>query len=554
MKQIIADLLKREVKLHREELLNFIEIPPKDEMGDFAFPCFILAKTLKKNPVAIAQDLAEKLRKELPRELSNVDFSGGYVNFFLDKKILARDVLKKVKEKDFGTNDSFRGKNFVIDMSSPNIAKPFGIGHLRSTIIGNSISEIAKANGYNVTKINYFGDWGTQFGKIILAYKKWGSEAKLRKDSVGHLQELYVKISSDDKYDDAAREEFRKLEQGDSENAGLWKKFRKLSVSKFDEIYKILGVTFDVTSGESEYNDKMDSVIEELKKKKLLKRDDGALIVDLKKDRLGVALIQKSDGTSLYATRDLAAVKERKKKYKFDKMVYEVGQEQSLHFKQVFKILEKLGYSWVKDCVHVSHGLYLDKDGKKLSTRKGRIIYMKDILDEVVEKAKKKLGEESLSKKVLEERARKIALAAIFYGDLKNSRENNIVFDADKFLSFEGDTGPYLLYSYARAGSIVRKVKNRKKFQILDLKDSEIKLLKKISSFGEIVKRANDFLAPHLIANFAFELSQIFNEFYHSCPVLGSSEEEFRLELVDAFRVTLKKALGLLGIEVLEEM
>ena len=554
MKQIIADLLKREVKLHREELLNFVEIPPKDEMGDFAFPCFILAKTLKKNPVAIAQDLAEKLRKELPRELSNVDFSGGYVNFFLDKKILARDVLKKVKEKDFGTNDSFRGKNFVIDMSSPNIAKPFGIGHLRSTIIGNSISEIAKANGYNVTKINYFGDWGTQFGKIILAYKKWGSEAKLRKDSVGHLQELYVKISSDDKYDDAAREEFRKLEQGDSENAGLWKKFRKLSVSKFDEIYKILGVTFDVTSGESEYNDKMDSVIEELKKKKLLKRDDGALIVDLKKDRLGVALIQKSDGTSLYATRDLAAVKERKKKYKFDKMVYEVGQEQSLHFKQVFKILEKLGYSWVKDCVHVSHGLYLDKDGKKLSTRKGRIIYMKDILDEVVEKAKKKLGEESLSKKVLEERARKIALAAIFYGDLKNSRENNIVFDADKFLSFEGDTGPYLLYSYARAGSIVRKVKNRKKFQILDLKDSEIKLLKKISSFGEIVKRANDFLAPHLIANFAFELSQIFNEFYHSCPVLGSSEEEFRLELVDAFRVTLKKALGLLGIEVLEEM
>jgi len=275
----------------------------------------------------------------------------------------------------------------------------------------------------------------------------------------------------------------------------------------------------------------------------------------LKNDGLGVALIQKSDGTSLYTTRDLAAAKDRKEKYKFNKMIYEVGQEQRLHFRQLFKILEKMGYKWSSDCIHVSHGLYLDNDGKKLSTRKGKTVYMSDILGEVVEKAKKNLlARENISKKELEDRSRKIALAAIYYGDLKNNRDNNVIFDVDKFLSFEGDTGPYLLYSYARASSIIRKVKSKSKVSILDLKDSEIRLLKKIDSFENIVSRAYDSLSPNLIANYSFELAQIFNEFYHSCPVLGSIEEGFRLKLVDAFRITLKKSLLLLGIEVIEEM
>jgi arginyl-tRNA synthetase len=555
MKDDVVRMIADEIKLDFSEVENLIEIPPRDDMGDYAFPCFGLAKKLKKSPMVIAEDLAEKFRKELPKDVSNVDFKGAYVNFFVDKKILAKKVLAEVKRANFGKLESGKGKRVGIDMSSPNIAKPFGIGHLRSTIIGNSIGKIAEANGCKVVKINYLGDWGTQFGKIILAYKKWGNDKKLKEDAVGHLQDLYVRVSADESLDDDARAEFKKLEEGDKENLKLWEKFRKLSVGKFDEIYDLLGISFDVIDGESKYNDKMEDVVEELKKRKLAKEDDGALVVDLEKDGLGVALIKKSDGATLYVTRDLAAAKDRKEKYKFDRMIYEVGQEQTLHFRQVFKILEKMGYPWSKDCVHAAHGLYLDSDGKKFSTRKGKTVYMSDILEEVFEKAKKNLSErESLSKKELEERARKVALAAIFYGDLKNNREKNMVFDVDKFLSFEGDTGPYLLYSYARASSIVRKVKSKKAVRIVDLKDSEIRLLKKIDSFEDVVARAYENLAPNLVANYCFELAQIFNEFYHSCPVMGSIEEGFRLKLVDAFRVTLKKGVELLGIGVIEEM
>ena len=557
MKDVVVKLLVKEVGLKVGEVEKLVEVPPRDDMGDFAFPCFGLAKKLKKSPMVIAEDLAKKLRKGLPKEVSNVGFSGPYVNFFVDKKILAERVLGAGGGWQVVGGRKKKGK-VVIDMSSPNIAKPFGIGHLRSTIIGNSLGKICEANGFEVVKINYLGDWGTQFGKMIFGFKKWGSEVKLKKDAGKHLLEIYVK-AGDVKYEDDARMEFKKLEEGDSENVKLWEKFRKLSLAEFDAIYDLLGVEFDVVSGESNYNDKMDGVVEELRKKKLLKKDDGAEIVDLKKEGLGVALIRKSDGTSLYATRDLAAAIGRKKEYGFDKLIYEVGQEQKLHFRQVFKILEKMGYPWAKDCVHVSHGLYLDSDGKKFATRKGKTIFMRDILDEVIEKAKANLlAREKLKKKDLEERARKVALAAIYYGDLKNSRENNIVFDVDKFLSFEGDTGPYLLYSYARASSLLRKVKARvsgvRVFGGSEFKDVEVRLLKKIDGFGEVVVKAYDALAPNLIANYSFELSQIFNEFYHSCPVLGSAEEGFRLKLVDAFRVSLGKSLDLLGIGVLEEM
>jgi len=555
MKKLVTDLIVNELVSNLSEVENLVEVPPKSDMGDFAFPCFSLAKKEKKSPVVIAKDLAGRFGKKLPKGISSIGSNGAYVNFFVDKKILAKDVLVKVAKKGFGENNLGKGKTACIDMSSPNIAKPFGIGHLRSTIIGNSIGKISEMNGYKVVKINYLGDWGTQFGKIILAYKKWGDEKKLKVDAVAHLQELYVRVSADEKLDDEARAEFKKLESGDEENLKLWEKFRKLSIGKFDEIYDLLGISFDVVSGESDYNDKMDDVVKELKKKKLVEEDDGALIVDLKEDNLGVALIQKSDGTSLYATRDLAAAKDRKTKYKFDQMIYEVGQEQQLHFKQVFKILEKLGYDWAEDCVHVAHGLYLAGDGKKFATRKGKTVYMSDILEEVIEKAKKNLlAREDIAKKELDERARKIALAAIFYGDLKNNRENNIVFDVDKFLSFEGDTGPYLLYSYARASSIIRKVKSKAAVKIGELENSEIKLLKKIDGFDNVVVKAYENLAPNLVANYSYELAQIFNEFYHSCPVLGNDAEGFRLKLVGAFRITLKKSLGLLGIDVVEEM
>lgn len=558
MKSEIVSLLAGELKgkVTKEEIERLIEIPPSDDLGDFAFPCFSLAKIEKKSPLAIAEDIAERIRKKKLGIVSNVDVKGGYVNFFIDKKTIAEGVLKDVFSKNFGMNDSGKGKKIVIDMSSPNIAKPFGIGHLRSTIIGNSIARISEYNGYKPVKINYLGDWGTQFGKLIVGFKKWGSETKLKKDPIKHLLEIYVKANSEE-YEQEARDWFKKLENGDKEALGLWKKFRELSLKEFNEIYGLLNVKFDVISGESKYNDKMQAVVDELKKKKLLKESEGAQIVDLNEYNLGVALIQKSDGASLYATRDLTAAIDRYKTYKFEKMIYEVGQEQTLHFKQVFKILDLMGYKWSENCKHVSHGLYLDEEGKKFSTRKGKTVFMKDILDETVELARKELlKREKLSEKEANKRAIKIALSAIVYGDLKNYRENNVIFDIDRFLQFEGDTGPYLLYSYARASSIIRKVKSSKdaKIKIVDLKQEEVRLLKKIADFSVVVEKAYKEFAPNLIANYCYELSGLFNEFYHACPVIGSDEQAFRLKLVDAFRVTIKKGLSLLGIDVLEEM
>lgn len=567
MRLIISKMISKELGLSIVDIDKMLEVPPKDELGDFAFPCFSLAKKLEhlgyplpknKNPLIVAEDLCKKFRKKLPRGISNVDFNGGYVNFFVDKNFLVKRVFEEVLEEGFGENKNGLNKNIVIDMSSPNIAKPFGIGHLRSTIIGNSIGKICEANGYSVTKINYLGDWGTQFGKIIFGFKKWGDADKLKKNPSKHLLELYVR-ANDKKFESEVRNEFKKLEGGDKENILLWKKFKKLSLKDFESIYNFLGISFDVVSGESNYNNKMNLVVDDLRKKKLLKKDDGAEIVDLSGENLGISLIQKSDGTSLYATRDLTAAIFRKKEYNFHKMIYEVGNEQKLHFKQVFKILEKLGYSWSKDCVHVAHGLYLDTDGKKFATRKGKTIFMEEILAEVVEKARENLvKKEKLSKAELDKRSKVIALAAIYYGDLKNSRENNVVFDLNKFTSFEGDTGPYLLYSYARANSILKKfgdiADNFSPAKISDFKSSEIKLLKKIDSFPKVVENSYEKLAPNLIANYSFELSQIFNEFYHSCPVIESDNEDFRLRLVRAFKITLKKSLNLLGIKVLEEM
>jgi arginyl-tRNA synthetase len=547
MKNIVAELIAKEVDLNVDEVENLLEVPPKLEMGDYAFPCFGLAKSLKKSPVEIASGLA---KIKLPKGVSEVKAKGAYVNFFVDRGIFARRVLKSIKIKK-----KIKKKGRVlIDMSSPNIAKPFGIGHLRSTIIGNSIGKICEANGFEVVKINYLGDWGTQFGKIILGFRKWGSEAKLKKDAIGHLYELYVR-ANDEEFVDEARKEFKKLEEGDKENLKLWKRFKDLSLAEFDKIYDLLGISFDVVSGESLYNDKMGAVVAELEVKGVLKLDDGAKIVDLDDMKLGKVLIQKSDGTSLYATRDLAMAIDRKKEYDFDRAIYEVGAEQKLHFRQVFKVLEKMGKSWSEDLVHVAHGLYLDKDGKKFSTRKGKSVFMKDVLGEVVEKAKANLlKREMLKGKELDERARKIALAAIFYGDLKNNREHNMVFDVDRFLSFEGDTGPYLLYSYARASSILRKVKSNADVKIGEVSDVEFGLIKKIDSFEYVVGKAYLGLAPNLVANYCFELASLFNEFYHACPVMGSDSEGFRLALVGVFRDVMEKGLDLLGIEKLEEM
>jgi arginyl-tRNA synthetase len=562
MKEKIISLLEKQ-GLKKEEIEKLLEVPPASELGDYAFPCFSLASMMKKNPVLIAKELAAKLKNkagsskdEGNRDIEKIEANGAYLNFFLNKRNLSSLVLEKVlKEKEkYGSSEIGKGKTAVIDLSSPNIAKPFGIGHLRSTIIGNSLSEIFSFLNYKVIKINYLGDWGTQFGRMIVGFKKFGDSKKLEKDPINHMLEIYVKASQEE-YEEEARNEFKKLEQGDKENLALWKKFRELSLKDFDEIYKILNIKFDVTSGESFYNEKIKDTIKELKDKKLLEKSQGAWVVNLDKYDLGMCLIQKSDEASLYASRDITAALDRHKKYKFSKMIYEVGAEQSLHFKQVFKVLELMGYDWAKNLVHVSHGLYLGKDGKKFSTRKGKTIFMKQILKETIELAKETIEKKNPGLKNKEETARKIAIAAIFYGDLKAHRTNDVVFDIEKFLEFEGNTGPYLLYTYARASSILRKIKKKiEKVEIYNINADESEIVKEIERFPEIVKQAYNELSPNVIANYSYELARKFNEFYHSSQVLGDKNENFRLAVVECLKIVLKQALKLLGIEAIEEM
>lgn len=557
MKEIVINLLKQQTKIPKEKILSLLEIPKDPKLGDYAFPCFTLAKQFRKNPADIAKDIVHKMENIL--EFEKVEAIGGYVNIFVNRTVLAEETLEQIqKEKNsYGSSNLGKGKRIVIDMSSPNIAKPFGIGHLRSTIIGNSLASISSFLGFKTTKINYLGDWGTQFGKLIVGYTRFGNKEKLKKSPMTHLLELYVKVNEDETLDEASRAAFRDLENGDKNATKLWKLFKEISLKEFDKIYKIINIKFDVTEAESEYAWKKKNIILLLKRKNLLEMSENAAIVNLEKYGLGVALIEKADSASLYTTRELAAAIDRHKKYKFNRMLYETGSEQKLHFSQIFKLLELLGYDWAKNCVHVDHGLYLDNDGKKFATRKGKTVFMLDILNETQELAKSELQKRyKLQKKEIERRANAIANAAIFYGDLKNYRANNMVFDIERFVSFEGNTGPYLLYAYARARSILRKAKYKQsgKYKIHDLSDMEKSLVFQLSNFPNVVIEAYNGFAPNIIANYAFQLAQLFNEFYHSNPVIGSENEQFRLALVGSFSQVLKNALDLLGISVLEEM
>ncbi len=564
MKELIIKILKnalkeKGIKLKEEEIENLLETPPSPDMGDYAFPCFSVAEKLKQEPHEMALEIREKIGTS-PVDFESIQTAGPYINFFMDRKNLARNLIREIlsEKENFGKTNLGNRKKIVVEFSSPNIAKPFGVSHLRSTIIGNSIANICEFVGFKPVRMNYLGDWGTQFGKLILGYNKFGNQNKLEKDPIKHLFDVYVRVNKSKKYEDEAREWFKELEDGNKDVVRLWETFRDLSLKEFEKIYKILGINFDVCDRESMYNKKIGRIAEMLKEKKLLRKSEGALIVSLKKYKLGVCLIEKSDGTTLYATRDIASAIDRYRRYKFKKMIYEVGQEQELYFKQVFKILELMGYDWAKNCVHIYHGLYLNKDGKRFATRKGKTVFLEDIISETVSLAKKEIQKRvpKISEKELEERALKIAIAAIFYGDLKNNRTNNIVFDIERFISFEGDTGPYIQYSYARAGSILRKAKQKDKKQsnINELETKEVGLIKKLSQFREIVLNSYKNLNPSVIANYSYQLAQIFNEFYHACPVIGSEQESFRLELVEAFRQVLKNSLSLLGIETLEEM
>ena len=554
---VLKSLKPKKLKISREDIIGKIEIPPNSEMGDYAFPCFSLASAMKENPAEIALEIRGEMGSKTGI-FRDVQTKGPYVNFFVNRKELTAGIISEILEEKekFGSSQIGKGKTVLVEFSSPNIAKPFGIGHLRSTIIGNSLSQISEFCGFKTVRMNYLGDWGTQFGKLIAGYRHFGNGDKLKKNPIKHLLEVYVKINSSEEYEEESRDWFRKLEQGDKESLELWKKFRELSLEEFEKIYGELGIKFDVFSGESMYNGEMKEVLGNLKSKKLVKKDKGAEIVDLEKYGLGIALITKSDGSTLYMTRDLAAAISRKEKYNFDYMIYEVGQEQKLHFAQVFKILELMGYKWAGSCTHVEHGLYLGKDGKKFATRKGKTVFMEDIIRETkglaLEEIKKR--NHGAEEPELDRRAMKVAIASIFYGDLKNNRKSDMVFDLKKFTSFEGDTGPYIQYSYARASSILRKAKKSPDSKPGSLNEKEIELIKKLGEFPEIVIKSYREFSPSYIANYAYRLSQLFNEFYHQHPVIGTKEEPFRLALVESFRQVIKNAFGLLGIDVLEEM
>jgi len=564
MKELVITLLekalkKKKVKLTREEIGKSLTIPPSVEMGDYAFPCFFLGERLKCSPHQAALEIREKIGNPPVIDFEDVTVDGPYVNFTLNRKEFARKIVWDAitKEQNYGKSKLGKKKKILIEFSSPNIAKPFGIGHLRSTIIGNSLANIAEFLGYKSIRLNYLGDWGTQFGKLLLGYERKGNETKLQNNPMKHLLELYV--SANKKSDEPkARAWFKKMEDHDRAAISLWRAFKELSLDIFQEKYEMMGIKFDYYDAESNHNKEIGNILKELEKKKLLKKSEGALIVDLTKYKLGISLLQKSDGATLYATRDLAAAIARYKKYKFDKMIYEVGQEQKLHFQQFFKILELMGYEWAKNCVHIEHGLYMDKNGKKFATRKGNTILMEEIIEKTKKLAAKEIKKRPgrLRKEELEERSLTIALSAIFYGDLKNNRKHNVIFDLKKFVSFEGNTGPYLLYSYARASSILRKLKGNKgkKFEIFNLTKKEIELVKKLLQFQEVVIEAHESSNPSVIANYSYQISKLFNEFYHSCPVIDSEEEAFRLALVEAFRIILRNSLNLLGIKTLEEM
>lgn len=556
----IAELIKQHVDLDVETIEKLIEIPPKPEMGDYAFPCFQLSKVMRKAPNMIAEELKGLLDSEGFEKIENL---GPYLNFFVEKGIFAEKTITKVLEEgdNYGASNVGEGKTVCVEYSSPNIAKPFHVGHLFTTAIGNSLYKMFKKEGYNTVGLNHLGDWGTQFGKLISAYNRWVDEEALEKAPIDELLRIYVKFHDEAKKDpsleDEARANFKALENGDPEATALWTRFRDLSLKEFERVYDILGVKFDSLNGEAFYNDKMDVVVDELKEKGLLVESNGAQVVILEDYNMPPCIVLKADGASIYATRDLAAAMYRKKTYDFHKCVYVVGTPQALHFKQVFKVLELAGHEWANDCVHVGFGLVKFAD-RKLSTRDGSIVLLDDLLREAVEKTMEAIKDKDEIKDK-EEVAKKIGVGAVIFTYLKNSREKDIVFDWKEILSFEGETGPYVQYAYARGNSILSRageVSGDIDYSKLSSKE-EFELVKTLGNFNNVITLALDKLEPSILTRYVIEVAKGFNKFYNAHSVLNLEDEELknaRLNLVKASLQVIKNGLELLGIGVVEKM
>ena len=559
-KQLIASELAKVIdSLDQSAISNLLEQPKSSDLGDIAFPAFSLAKVERKAPQAIAADIAEKID---PSHFEKVVATGPYVNFFLNKAKISDQVIKEVIKEgaDYGQQNEGNGGNITIDLSSPNIAKPFSVGHLRSTVIGDALSNIFRKMGYNTIKINHLGDWGKQFGLLMVAYKKWGNKEAVEANPIDELLQLYVRINAEIENDPALDNEgrlwFKKLEDGDPEATELWQWFRDESLVEFNRIYELLGVEFDSLNGEAFYNDKMDEAVKILEDKGLLKESKGASIVDLDDVNLPPAMIKKSDGATLYITRDIATAMYRARTYNFVKNVYVVGQEQSNHFRQLKAVLKKMGFDWSNDMIHVDFGL-VTKNRQKLSTRKGNIILLEPTLQEAISRAKAQIEEKNPNLENKEAVAHAVGVGAVKFYDLKTDRRNGYDFDLEAMVSFEGETGPYVQYAYARIQSILRKADFKPSLDAnYNLNDAESwEIIKLIQDFARVVKRASDNFEPSLIAKYAISLAQAFNKYYAHTRILDETpERDSRLALSYTTAVVLKEALRMLGVEAPEKM
>ncbi|MBU3160420.1 arginine--tRNA ligase [Clostridium frigoris] len=564
-KKIVAQRIKQLVELDIETIENLIEIPPKPEMGEFAFPCFQLSKAMRKAPNMIAKDLKEKIEKD---GFEKIECFGPYLNFFLDKGVFIKRTVEKILEEgdNYGSSKMGEGKNIVVEYSSPNIAKPFHVGHLFTTVIGNSLYKILSFEGYNCTGINHLGDWGTQFGKLIYAYKNWVDEDALAKDPIKELLRIYVKFHEEADLDPTLNEQakmyFKNLEDGSAEEVKLWTKFRDLSLVEFKKLYEILNVKFDSYAGESFYCDKMDDIIKDIDAKGLLVESNGAKVVMLDDYNIPPCIIKKSDGATIYATRDLAAATYRKKTYNFYKNIYVVGKDQALHFKQVFTTLKLMGNKWADDCVHVPFGTVRFAD-KKLSTRKGDVIFLDELLNQAVAKTLEVINQKNPELENKEAVAKKVGIGAIVFTYLKNHRERDIVFNWEEMLSFEGETGPYVQYTYARAKSILRKVEETSKETDIELdynklnSKEEFELVKQLEGFQKAILFAIDKLEPSMVTRYVIDVAKAFNKFYNQYNISNledESDKKAKIKMVEATCVVIKNALGLIGIEVVDRM
>ncbi len=550
--------------IDKEEIEAAIAVPPDNKMGDYALPCFKFAKVMRKSPVAIAEELKNTFATD--DAISEVEAVNGYLNFRVNRTALVKETLEKIAEQGeaFGSSDMGNGKTICIDYSSVNIAKPFHIGHLSTTVIGGALYRIFKFLGYNAVGINHLGDYGTQFGKLIYAYKHWGSEEAVKEGGVKELTRLYVRYhkesENDPSMDDEARSYFKLIENGDEECVKLFNLFKEITLKEVEKIYDELDIKFDSYAGESFYNDKMQPVIDELAEKGLLVESEGAKIVDLEKYGMPPCIILRSDGASLYATRDLAAACYRKEHYDFDKCLYVVAYQQNLHFKQIFKVLELMGKPWAKDLVHVAYGMVslLDDNGNQvaMSTRNGTVVLLEDVLKKCHEKCLEIIEQKNPDLGDKENVARQVGTGAVIFGALSNSKIKDIAFSYSKILNFDGETGPYVQYTAARIKSVLRKGGAIGKYEIKNVNEDEYQLIALLSTFPDVVKAAAERLEPFFVTRYAIDVASAFNKFYFDCKIIGddANETNFRLAISSATLTVLSSALTLLGIKVPERM